>query len=84
MSEFAQITEIGLLVAALVYFWTVMFERFSRSCSVLAGVILIGVAGRTLLPKEATAAFDLLATVGISGLLLARSYLIWKEWKDKS
>lgn len=82
MSEFAQFVEFGLLVAALVYFWTVMFERFSRSCSALAGIILIGVAGRTLLPKDAGMAFDLLTTAGFSGLLLARSWLIWKEWRD--
>lgn len=80
MSEVAQY---ALLASAFVYFWTVMFERFSRSCSALAGIILIGVAGRTLLPKDASMAFDLLTTAGFSGLLLARSWLIWKEWKEK-
>lgn len=83
MSEVAQYAQFALLVSALVYFWTVMFERFSRSCSALAGLILIGVAGRTLLPKDAGVAFDLLTTAGFSGLLLARSWLIWKEWKEK-
>lgn len=83
MSEVAQYAQIVLLASALVYFWTVMFERFSRSCSTLAGLILIGVAGRTLLPKDVGLAFDLLTTAGFSGLLLARSWLIWKEWKEK-
>jgi hypothetical protein len=82
MSEVAQYAQFALLASALVYFWTVMFERFSRSCSALAGLILIGVAGRTLIPGAANAAFDLIATIGISALLLARSWLIWKEWHD--
>ena len=79
-----EIAQFGLLVAAFIYFWTVMFERFSRGCSTLAGVILIGVAGRALLPKDANAFFDLLTTAGFTGLLLARSWLIWKEWRNGS
>lgn len=83
MSDMAQYGQIALLASALIYFWTVMFDRFSRSCSALAGLILIGVAGRTLLSKETVFVFDLIATAGFSGLLLARSWLIWKEWKEK-
>lgn len=82
MSEVAQYGEFALLLASLIYFWTVMFERFSWSCSALAGTILVGVAGRTLLHSSAIWLFDFLTAAGFTGLLLARSWLIWKEWKE--
>lgn len=75
--------QFALFGASLIYFWTVMFERFSRSCSFLAGVILIGTAGSVLRPHHEGPFFDLLTSAGFVGLLLARSWLIWKEWKEK-
>ena len=80
MSEIAQF---ALLGASLIYFWTVMFERFSRSCTIIAGVILIGSAGAALRPESEEEFFNFIAIIGISGLLVARSYLIWKEWHDE-
>ena len=79
MSEIAQF---ALLGASLIYFWTVMFERFSRFCTLIAGVILIGSAGAALLPESEEEFFNFITIIGISGLLVARSYLIWKEWHD--
>lgn len=81
MSEAVQFMLFG---AALIYFWTVMFERFSRSCSLLAGVILIGTAGAALKPTDNAAAFDLISNIGFTGLLLGRAWLIWKEWRNGS
>ena len=77
MSEALEFTLLG---AAAIYFWTVMFERFLRSCSLLGGVILIGAAGSALKPESEHVFFETLTTVGFIGLLLARSWLIWKEW----
>lgn len=74
-----------LLLAALIYFWTVMFERFDWSCSALAGFILIGCAGAALKPADQHQFFDVWRTIGFTGLLLGRSWLIFKEWNnDKS
>jgi hypothetical protein len=82
MSEVEQYGNFALLAASLIYFWTVMFERFSWSCSVIAGMILVGIAGRTLLPVAPLSIFDFLSTAGFAALLFGRSWLIWKEWRD--
>jgi len=79
MSEYLQF---GLLAASLVYFWSVMFDRFSRSCTVIGGVILIGAAGMALKPIEDQHMFEIITLAGFSALLLARSWLIWKDWYD--
>lgn len=74
-----EVFQFALLGASLIYFWTVMFDRFSRSCSLIGGVILIGAAGSALKPGE-NAFFDTMTVMGFTGLLLARSWLIWKDW----
>ena len=76
MSDLAYIV---LMLAALAYFWTVMFDRFTRSCATLAGVILIGTSGTVLLPDQRQV-FETIAVGGFAALLLARTWLIWKEW----
>ena len=78
MNEYLQFC---LLMSAFAYFWTVMFKRFDWSCSALAGFILIGVAGAALRPSPSHEAFfEAWTTVGFIGLLIARTWLILKEW----
>lgn len=79
MSETLQF---ALLGAALLYFWMVMFERFSRSCSLIGATILLGAAGKALKPPDQHVFFDTLLYIGVIGLLLARSWLIFKDWRD--
>ena len=80
----SEVVQFALFGASLIYFWTVMFERFSRSCSFLAGVILIGTAGSALKPTDSAATFDLITSIGFTGLLLGRAWFIWKEWRNGS
>lgn len=77
----SEVFQFALLGASLIYFWTIMFDRFSRSCSLIGGVILIGAAGSALKPGE-NAFFDAMTAMGVTALLLARSWLIWKDWYD--
>ncbi len=79
MSEYLQF---ALLAASLVYFWSVMFDRFSRSCALIGAVILVGSAGMALKPIEDQHFFEIVTLSGFTGLLLARSWLIWKDWYD--
>lgn len=75
----SDLMQIALLIGSAVYFWTVMFERFTRPCAALAGVILIGTSGTVLLPDQEHV-FETIAFGGLAALLFARSWLIWKEW----
>lgn len=80
----SELLQFALLGAALIYFWTVMFERFSRSCSMIGAVILIGAAGKAFKPPDQHLFFDTLLYAGFIGLLLARSWLIVREWYTNS
>lgn len=76
MNEYLQF---ALLGASLLYFWTVMFDRFSRSCAILAGVILVGCAGLALRPPEHDPFYQDITAIGFIGLLCARTWLVLKD-----
>lgn len=74
-----EVIQFAMLTASAVYFWTVMFERFSRSCAAIGALIFVGSAGVTLNPAGNQAVYETTLMLGITLFLLGRSWLIWKE-----
>ncbi len=75
-----EVTQFVMLAASAIYFWTVMFDRFSRSCAAIAALIFVGSAGVALNPAGNQAAYEAVLMIGVTLFLLGRSWLIWKEW----